>query len=58
MADTGMVEAPRCVLLLGHPSHTAHSGFVRRTDALGNLEGESGLPPSALTAWPTALRAA
>lgn len=31
---------------------------VPRTDALGNLEGESGLPLVALLALPTALRPA
>jgi hypothetical protein len=48
--DTAMVEAARCVLLLGRPSHTTLAGSVRWTDALGNLEGESGLPSAALLA--------
>ena len=36
----------------------APPGVVRRTRRLGNLEGESGLPPTAPTALPAALRAA
>jgi hypothetical protein len=45
--DTAMVEAARCVLLLGRPSRTTLTGSVWWTDALGNLEGESGLPSAA-----------
>lgn len=44
-----MGEAARRVLLLGPLGHTTHSvGSVRSTGALGNEEGESGLPPAAV----------
>lgn len=39
MADTGMVEAPRCVLLLGPLSHTAHSGFCAADGSPGESRG-------------------
>lgn len=39
MADTAMVEAPRCVLLLGRPSHTAHSGCGAADGCPGELRG-------------------
>ena len=41
-------QAARQALPLGRPSRTTRQGAVRRTDALGNSEGESGLPSPAL----------
>jgi hypothetical protein len=34
-----MVEAPRCVLLLGPLSHTAHSGFCAADGSPGESRG-------------------
>ena len=39
MADTEMVEASRCVLLLGRLSHTAHSGCGAADGCPGELRG-------------------
>jgi hypothetical protein len=50
-----MADAALSVLLLGRPSHTAHSGLGAANGALVNEEGESGLPLAALLALPTAL---
>ncbi len=55
MADTAMVEAPRCVLLLGPLSHTAHIGCGAADGRPGELRGGNRNALAALLALPIAL---